>query len=141
MSDEPMVERLEVSVQNGTVCVVTERRKPGAAGISTPGDSLFGVFTDEETARKEYGTIDGDYIPTFDMVPLWSSPALLSQLREQREALERIASDKCVVAKVSWSGTVTCEEMWEGDPDARCPVCIARTALAALAPNPDREGR
>ena len=62
-------------------------------------------------------------------------------VREQREALERIASDKCVVAKVSWSGTVTCEEMWEGDPDARCPVCIARTALAALAPNPDREGR
>ena len=72
-----------MSVKSGTVCVVTERRKPGAAGISTPGDHLFGVFTDEATARKEYGAIDGDYIPTFDIVPLWA-PATTS-----REPTER----------------------------------------------------
>jgi hypothetical protein len=50
----------ETATPGTTVCVVTEVHSQ--SGQRT----LFGVFTDEATARQEYGDEDDRYVPVFD---------------------------------------------------------------------------
>lgn len=58
----------DVATQVGRVCVVWERLKDGK-----DRPFLYGIFTDEAGARRDYGAIDDKYDVSFDNLPLWAA--------------------------------------------------------------------